>query len=101
MPKARRAFFSVIIPSNHLSRISALSNVDKVSAWRLSLPLLSVVSRLVALENMAMHLALIVVPNLAARLGEHGLDRQQEVHLLRLEGKRCCQATALSSGSVM
>ena len=44
-----------------------------------------VVDRLVALENLAMHLALIVVPDLAARLREHGLDRQQEPHLLRLE----------------
>ena len=32
-----------------------------------------------------MHLALVVVPDLAARLWENGLDRQQEAHLLRLE----------------
>ena len=44
-----------------------------------------VVDRLVALENLAMHLALVVVPDLAARLREDGLDRQQEPHLLRLE----------------
>ena len=44
-----------------------------------------VVDRLVALENLPMHLALIVVPDLAARLGENGLDRKQESHLLRLE----------------
>ena len=44
-----------------------------------------VIDRLVALENLAMHLALVVVPDLAARLREHSLDRQQELHLLRLE----------------
>ena len=44
-----------------------------------------VVDRLVALENLPMHLALVVVPDLAARLREDGLDRQQEPHLLRLE----------------
>ena len=44
-----------------------------------------VVDRLIALENLAMHLALVVVPDLAARLREHGLDRQQKPHLLRLE----------------
>jgi hypothetical protein len=32
-----------------------------------------------------MHSALVVVPHLAARLRKHGLDRQQEPHLLRLE----------------
>src|SRR5450830_2189612 len=44
-----------------------------------------IVNRLVALENLAMHLALVVIPDLAARLGKHSLDRQQEAHLLRLE----------------
>ena len=34
-----------------------------------------VVDRFVALENLAMHLALIVVSDLAARLREHGLER--------------------------
>jgi hypothetical protein len=43
------------------------------------------VDRLIARENLAMHLALVVVPDLAARLREHGLDRKQETHLLRLE----------------
>jgi hypothetical protein len=45
----------------------------------------SVVDRLVTLENLPMHLALVIVPDLAARLRKHGLDRQQEAHLLRLE----------------
>ena len=44
-----------------------------------------VVDRLVALKNLAMHITLVVVPDLTARLREHGLDRQQESHLLRLE----------------
>jgi hypothetical protein len=44
-----------------------------------------VVDSLVALEYLAMHLALTVVPELAARCWEHSLDRQQEPHLLRLE----------------
>jgi hypothetical protein len=44
-----------------------------------------VVDRLVALENLAMHLALVVVPDLAARLRKYGLYRQEELHLLRLE----------------
>ena len=32
-----------------------------------------------------MHLALVVIPDLAARFRENGLDRQQKAHLLRLE----------------
>jgi hypothetical protein len=32
-----------------------------------------------------MHLALVAVPDLAARLREDGLDRQQKLLLLRLE----------------
>ena len=44
-----------------------------------------VIHRLVALENLAVNLALIVVPDLAARSREYGLDRKQESHLLRLE----------------
>src|SRR5262249_45722624 len=32
-----------------------------------------------------MNLALVIVPDLAARLWEHGLDRQQKSHLLWLE----------------
>ena len=32
-----------------------------------------------------MRLALVVVPNLATRLRENGLDGKQEAHLLRLE----------------
>ena len=47
-----------------------------------------IVDRLVALENLPMHFALVVVPDLAARLRENGLDRQQEAHLLRLEDAR-------------
>src|SRR5215467_2667811 len=39
----------------------------------------------VALEDLAMNVTLVVVPNLAARLGKDGLDRQQISHLLRLE----------------
>jgi len=34
-----------------------------------------VVDCLVAIEDLAMHLPLVVVPDLAARLREHGLDR--------------------------
>lgn len=36
-------------------------------------------------ENLAMHSTLVVVPHLTARLRKHGLDRQQEPHLLRIE----------------
>jgi hypothetical protein len=32
-----------------------------------------------------MYLTLVVVPDFAARLREHGLDRQQKPHLLWLE----------------
>jgi hypothetical protein len=32
-----------------------------------------------------MYIALIVIPNFATWLGKHGLDREQESHLLRLE----------------
>jgi hypothetical protein len=49
------------------------------------LPHESIVDRLVALENLVVHLALIVVPDLATGLREHGLDRQQVSHLMRLE----------------
>src|SRR5262249_522665 len=49
------------------------------------LPHESVVDRLVTVENLPMHLALIVVPDFAAGLWEHGLNRQQESRLLRLE----------------
>jgi hypothetical protein len=44
-----------------------------------------IIDRLVAIENLSMHLALVVIPNLAARLRKNGFDRQQEAHLLRLE----------------
>ena len=44
-----------------------------------------VVDGLVAVENLPMHLALVVIPDPAARPWEDGLDRQQEAHLLRLE----------------
>jgi hypothetical protein len=43
------------------------------------------VNRLIALKNLPVLLALIIVPDLAAWLREHGLDRQQETHLPRLE----------------
>ena len=49
------------------------------------LPHEGVVNRLVPLEDLPMHLALVVVPDPAAGLREHGLDRQEEPHLLRLE----------------
>jgi hypothetical protein len=42
------------------------------------LPHEGVVDHLVALENLGMHLALVVVPDLAARLREHGLDVQKK-----------------------
>jgi hypothetical protein len=32
-----------------------------------------------------MHLALVVVPDFATRLREHGFDREEKAHLLRLE----------------
>ena len=44
-----------------------------------------VVDRFIAIEDLPMHLALVVVPDFTARLREDGLDRQQEPHLLRLE----------------
>lgn len=44
-----------------------------------------IIDRLLALEYLAMHFALVVVPDLATRLREHGFDRQQKPHLLRLE----------------
>ena len=44
-----------------------------------------VVDRFIALENLPMHLASVIAPDLAARLGEDGLDRNQDTHLLRLE----------------
>jgi hypothetical protein len=34
-----------------------------------------VVNRLIALEDLAMHRALVIIPNLAARLREYCLDR--------------------------
>src|SRR5258707_3484207 len=37
-----------------------------------------VVDRLVAFENLPMHLALLVIPDLAARLWENSFDRQKE-----------------------
>ena len=43
------------------------------------------INRLVALEYLAMNLALVIVPYPSARLREDRLDRQQEPHLLRLE----------------
>jgi hypothetical protein len=44
-----------------------------------------VVDRFVAFENLPMHLALVVIPNLAALLRQNGFDRQKEAHLLRFE----------------
>jgi uncharacterized protein (DUF302 family) len=44
-----------------------------------------IIDRFLAIENLSMHLALVVIPNLAARLRKNGFDRQQEAHLLRLE----------------
>jgi len=41
--------------------------------------------RFVSLENLPVHLALVVIPDLAARPRKDGLDRQQKAHLLRLE----------------
>jgi len=38
-----------------------------------------------ALVNLAMHLALVVIPDFPAGLPENGLDRQEKAHLLRLE----------------
>ena len=40
---------------------------------------------LVTIENLPMHLTLVVVPNLASRLWEDGSNREQEAHPLRLE----------------
>jgi len=47
-----------------------------------------------------MHLALVVVPDLAARLREDGLDREQKAHLLRLEDAalRVDERDALAAG---
>jgi hypothetical protein len=58
-----------------------------------------IVDRLVALENLAMHFALVVVPDLATRLGEHGLNRQEEPHLLWLEDARCGLMSGMRSPS--
>ena len=44
-----------------------------------------IINRLAALEYLAMNLALVIVPDLAARLRKHGLDRQQKPHLLRFK----------------
>jgi hypothetical protein len=41
--------------------------------------------RFITLENLPVHLALVVIPGLAAGLRKHRFDRQQEAHLLRLE----------------
>jgi hypothetical protein len=45
----------------------------------------SVVDRFIPLENLPMHLTLVIVPNFATRLREHCFDRQQKAHLLWLE----------------
>ena len=66
-------------------RCSNASRSHRLSAASEVLTHEGIVDRLVALENLAMHLALVVVPDLAARLGKHSLDRQQEAHWLRLE----------------
>jgi hypothetical protein len=44
-----------------------------------------IINGLVAIEYLAMYLALVVIPDLAARLRKYGPDRQQKPHLLRLE----------------
>ena len=49
------------------------------------LPHEGVVNGFVALENLAMHLALVVVPNPGAWLWKDGLDREKIPHLLRFE----------------
>jgi hypothetical protein len=45
----------------------------------------SIFDRFVTLEDLPVHFALVVVPDLAARLGQYRFDRQQKPHLLRLE----------------
>jgi hypothetical protein len=45
----------------------------------------SIIDRLIPIENLAMHLPLVIVSDLAARLWKHSPDRQQELHLLWLE----------------
>jgi hypothetical protein len=37
------------------------------------------------MKNLLMHFTLVVVPDSAARLREHGLDREKKPHLLSLE----------------
>jgi hypothetical protein len=44
-----------------------------------------IIDRLVGPENLPMHVALVVVPHLGTRLRKDGLDREQELHLLRFE----------------
>jgi hypothetical protein len=44
-----------------------------------------IVNRLVSVENLPMHLALVVIPDFAAWLRENSLYRKQEAHLLWLE----------------
>jgi hypothetical protein len=44
-----------------------------------------IVNRFVAFKNLAMYLALVVVPDLATRPGEYCLDRENKSHLLRLK----------------
>jgi Caspase domain len=44
-----------------------------------------IVNRFVSLHDLPVDLTLIVVPDLASRPWEHGFDRQEESHLLRLE----------------
>jgi hypothetical protein len=44
-----------------------------------------VVDRLIAIEDLAVNLSLVIVPDPAAWLREHRLDGEQEPHLLRLE----------------
>jgi hypothetical protein len=43
----------------------------------------SVADGFVPFKNLPMDLALVVIPNLAARLREDGFDRQKEAHLFR------------------
>ncbi len=49
------------------------------------LPHKGVIYCLDALIDLAVHLALVVVPDFAARFRKYGFDRQQEAHLLWLE----------------
>jgi hypothetical protein len=58
-----------------------------------------VVDCLIALKYLAMNFPLVVIPDFAARLRKHRLDRQQETHLLRLEDAslRVDQRNAFSS----